>query len=191
MYDKIVDEKIIKKHKLFLPKRFIMEFRKGLDEYGIECCRMYLDKEQYGDTITDQSYSTRNYIYHDCFHLAFWVYLKWSPVMRTLYGVQRTPKHHKIIGNVEDRGRTRIIEESIIFMVASIKDELLQKGLSKDHFIWNYIQYHLGELSVGDKTLGDWNAAIKSGILLMDKLVLNEGGFVVVDQDEEILYYGK
>lgn len=93
-----------------LPRKFELEFEettKGDDTL----VTVFIDGDQVGDPITDNSYEDDGYRFHDIFHYGFAAYLGWSPVLRKLLNVKR--KSVPSIDEVEDGARAAIIEEAI------------------------------------------------------------------------------
>ena len=98
-----------------LPRKFVAELRDVRDENGREVMRLTVDGEALGAALTDNSYETDGYRFHDIFHLALACNLGWSPVIRALLRVKR--KTDPKLDEVEDGGRAIAIEEGIAALV--------------------------------------------------------------------------
>jgi NTP pyrophosphatase (non-canonical NTP hydrolase) len=98
-----------------LPRSFIAELRGIRDGDGRSVMRMTLDGKELGAALTDNSYESDGYRFHDIFHLALVTILGWSPVMRAL--LRRKRKSDSLLDEVEDGGRAIAIEEGIAALV--------------------------------------------------------------------------
>jgi hypothetical protein len=137
----------------------------GLDHY-IPMLQWYYAKsgEQLGDPLTDQSYRTDNpYRYHDMLHWGFYATMGWSPVLRTLMGKQRLFKHGFAGGDVEDRGKARIIEEAVMYEIWNKMDfeSKTHRVTSQDIATYKAIT---SEYEIKDQPVEAWFAAINLGV---------------------------
>jgi NTP pyrophosphatase (non-canonical NTP hydrolase) len=114
----------VKEHALFddtrpdaerLPRTFAAELRDVIDDEGRAVMRMTLNGESLGAPLTDNSYASDGYRFHDIFHLALAANLGWSPVIRAL--LHRKRKSEAKLDEVEDGGRAIAIEEGIAALV--------------------------------------------------------------------------
>ena len=64
-----------------------------------------------GDRLTDNKIEKDDYRFHDVFHMAFSVYLGWSPVLRSLFKVKR--KSLPEVDENQDGARAGLIEEGV------------------------------------------------------------------------------
>lgn len=99
------------------PRQFVGELRDTVDEQGKPVMRMTLNGQALGSPLTDNSYETDGYRFHDVFHLALVGLMGWSPVIRALLHVKR--KSDPQLDEVEDGGRAIAIEEGIAALVFS------------------------------------------------------------------------
>jgi NTP pyrophosphatase (non-canonical NTP hydrolase) len=98
-----------------LPRQFVAELRDVIDEKGRAVMQMTLNGAALGSPLTDNSYETDGYRFHDIFHLALACELGWSPVLRALLHVKR--KSDALLDEIEDGGRAIAIEEGIAALV--------------------------------------------------------------------------
>jgi len=98
-----------------LPRNFVAVLQDVIDDEGRAIMRMTLDGESLGAPLTDNSYASDGYRFHDIFHLALAANLGWSPVMRAL--LHRKRKSEAQLDEVEDGGRAIAIEEGIAALV--------------------------------------------------------------------------
>ena len=85
-----------------LPRHFMVELIDSHGETG-QRAQMWVDGELAGDELTDNSYFSDGYRFHDVFHLAYAAVLGWSPVTRRMLRKKR--KSQPLLDEVEDGGR--------------------------------------------------------------------------------------
>src|SRR5690606_26590677 len=70
-----------------------------------------------GDPLTDNAYENDGYRFHDVFHLAYAAVLGWSPICRSKRFFNCKRKSDRKVDEVEDGGRSAVIEEAISAIV--------------------------------------------------------------------------
>lgn len=98
-----------------LPRAFVAELRDSTDAEGRPVMQMTVNGESLGAPLTDNSYESDGYRFHDIFHLSLLANLGWSPVIRAL--MKRKRKSDEELDRVEDGGRAIAIEEGIAALV--------------------------------------------------------------------------
>lgn len=169
-----------------LPRVGAMEFRETVVD-GKPTLRLYMDGQQIGDPLTDNSRNPDGYRFHDIFHLAYAVTLGWSPVMRQL--LKRKRKYDEAIDDAEDGGRAIVTEEGLAglaFAYATRHNGL--DGITHiDNAFLDMISLMTGHLEVGVRSAADWEVAILEGHRLFRLLVEHGGGTVTFDADHKKL----
>lgn len=171
-----------------LPRFFeveITEIRQGSSPK----MKAFIDGKPLGNDLTDNSYSTDGYRFHDIFHLSYAAVLGWSPVIRSLLKCKR--KSNPCFDEVEDGGRAIAIEEGLSALVFSYaKDRNFLAGVSAiDYQLLKTIKNMTSHLEVANCSLGDWEKAIVIGYEIWRQVNKNLGGTVVVDLDERSMNY--
>ncbi|MFB8788904.1 MAG: nucleoside triphosphate pyrophosphohydrolase family protein [Potamolinea sp.] len=146
--------------------------------------KAFVNGQQIGDDLTDNSYANDGYRFHDVFHLAYAGVLGWSPVTRQLLGGCKRKSNLKV-DEVEDGGRAKAIEEGISALVFSYaKDHNFLEGISTiDYQLLKTIKNMTSHLEVAQCSLGDWEKSIIMGYEVWRKVEKNRGGMVVVNLD--------
>jgi NTP pyrophosphatase (non-canonical NTP hydrolase) len=149
--------------------------------------RVFVNGEQIGNDLTDNSYDPDGYRYHDVFHLAFAGVLGWSPITRSILKRQRRSKPE--VDEVEDGGRAKAIEEGIsalIFRYAKDHNWLEgTQGVSCE--LLRTIKCMTGHLEVSRRSSGDWEQAIIKGFEVWRQIKKRGGGTLLVDLDQRTL----
>lgn len=135
-----------------------------------------------GDPLTDNTYEDDGYRYHDILHLCFAACFGWSPVLRKLLRtkkqiVNRTPRE---IGDSEDGGRARVIEEAIVaaaYVYASDHDFLAGVDAVDWHLL-RHIKQLTAKIEVGNRTAWEWNAVLLRGFELWRGLRAHGSGVI-------------
>lgn len=171
-----------------LPRQFMVEITE-LSENNSVKMKASINGEQIGNELTDNSYSSDGYRFHDIFHFSYAAVLGWSPVCRS--NVKRKRKSNLQIDEVEDGGRAIAIEEGISALVFSYasKHNLLEGVETLDYELLKTIKNMTEHLEVSKCSLGDWEKAILSGYEVWRQVEKNRGGNVVVDLDERSIIY--
>jgi NTP pyrophosphatase (non-canonical NTP hydrolase) len=149
--------------------------------------RVFVNGEQIGNDLTDNSYDPDGYRYHDVFHLAFAGVLGWSPITRSILKRQRRSSPE--VDEVEDGGRAKAIEEGIsalIFRYAKDHNWLEgTQGVSCE--LLRTIKSMTAHLEVSRRSSGDWEQAIIKGFEVWRQIKKHGGGTLLVDLDQRTL----
>jgi NTP pyrophosphatase (non-canonical NTP hydrolase) len=166
-----------------LPRKFEVEITEVTQGNSVKM-KAFIDGQQIGNDLTDNSYSSDGYRFHDVFHLAYAAVLGWSPVTRQILG-GRKRKSNPDVDEVEDGGRAKAIEEGLSALVFSYaKDHAFLDGVSAlDYQLLKTIKNMTSHLEVAQCSLGDWEKAILMGYEVWRQVDKNRGGTVVVDLD--------
>lgn len=172
-----------------LPRKFEVEFIEE-DHNGSTRIKAYFQGEQVGDNLTDNSYVTDGYRFHDVFHLSYAAVLGWSPVTRQLLG-RRKRKSNIKVDEVEDGGRAKAIEEGISALIFSYgKDHSFLEGVDTiDYAFLKTIKNMTCHLEVSQCSTGDWEKAILAGFYVWRKLIHYKGGRVEINLEERSICY--
>jgi hypothetical protein len=153
--------------------------------------KVFINGKQIGSKLTDNSYSSDGYRFHDIFHFSYAAILGWSPVIRSILNCKR--KSTPDVDEVEDGGRAIAIEEGISALVFSYaKNHDFLKGVSTvDYQLLATVKSMTSHLEVAQCSLNDWEKAIIVGYELWREVSGNQGGTVVVDLTKKTLYMSK
>ncbi|HLO83573.1 MAG TPA: nucleoside triphosphate pyrophosphohydrolase family protein [Nostocaceae cyanobacterium] len=171
-----------------LPRQFEVEITEVNKDNSIKM-KAFINEEQIGNDLTDNSYKSDGYRFHDVFHFAYAAVLGWSVVTRSI--LKRKRKSNPLIDEVEDGGRAVAIEEGIAALVFSYaKDHDFLAGVSTlDYQLLKTIKNMTSHLEVSRCSLGDWEKAILMGYEVWRQVEKNRGGKVVVDLDARSIAY--
>jgi NTP pyrophosphatase (non-canonical NTP hydrolase) len=170
-----------------LPRKFEIIITEE-NQNGSPKMKAFINGEQIGSGLTDNSYSSDGYRFHDIFHFSYAAILGWSPVTRSILHVKRKSNHS--IDEVEDGGRAIAIEEGISALVFSYaKDRNFLEGISAvDYQLLKTIKNMTSHLEVARCSLGDWEKAILAGCEVWREVEKNRGGMVVVDLVQKTIH---
>jgi hypothetical protein len=151
--------------------------------------RAFVNGRQVGDDLTDNSYSSDGYRFHDVFHFGYAAALGWSPVTRRNLRCKR--KSNARVDEVEDGGRARAIEEGVAALVFDYakKHNFLEGIPALDYDLLRTIKSVTSHLEVAKCTLADWEKAILMSYEVWRQVVGNRGGKVVIDLDARSISY--
>jgi NTP pyrophosphatase (non-canonical NTP hydrolase) len=173
-----------------LPRKFEVEITEVLQGNSIKM-KAFVNGQQIGNDLTDNSYANDGYRFHDVFHLAYAGVLGWSPVTRQLLsGCKR--KSNPKVDEVEDGGRAKAIEEGISALVFNTyaKNHAFFQGVSTiDYHLLRTIKDMTSQLEVARCSLRDWEKAILMGYEVWRQVDKNRGGIVVVNLDARSITY--
>jgi len=134
-----------------------------------------------GSRLTDNIRDPDGYRYHDIFHMAFAVFLGWSPVVRALLRCKRksTPK----VDENEDGARAIIVEEAVSAIVFNRAKEMrfFEKAIQLDYDLLKTIQEFVRGYEVDRVPLWQWEMAILKGYEAFRFLRSNSGGYISWD----------
>lgn len=159
-----------------LPRRFTVRFADRDNTV-----RVYVDDEQVGDPIRDNSYQETLYRYHDIFHLAYAAMLGWSPAFRNI--LKRKRKSDPTIDEVEDGGRAQVIDEAIAALVfAEAQAHSFYDGVTHvDLTVLRAIKLLTRDLEVSCRSMYEWEEAILRGFDVWREITARGGGEVDCD----------
>lgn len=171
-----------------LPRQFTVEITE-FSQSDLVKMKAFVNGQQIGNDLTDNSYLSDGYRFHDIFHFSYAAILGWSPVTRSNLRCKR--KSHPLIDQVEDGGRATAIEEGISALVFSYaKNHTFLEGISTiDYQLLKTIKNMTTHLEVSKKSLGDWEKAIIMGYEVWRQVQKNRGGMVIVDLDRHSIIY--
>jgi NTP pyrophosphatase (non-canonical NTP hydrolase) len=171
-----------------LPRRFEVEITE-LAQDGSTKMQAFVNAEQMGNDLTDNSYANDGYRFHDVFHLSYAAVLGWSPVVRQMLGCKR--KSYPKIDEVEDGGRAKAIEEGISALVFRYaQDHEFLEGITElDYELLKTVRNLTSGLEVSQRSLSDWERAILAGYEVWRRVNHNGGGIVSVDLNARSITY--
>ena len=125
-----------------------------------------INNMSFGEQLKDNRYDDDGYRFHDVFHISYATFLGWSPMVRSLLQCKR--KSDPLVDEVEDGGRSRVIEEGISAMVFSYAENrnFLDGAGGVDAGLLRTIKGMTDHLEVGKRTEADWEEAITEGFKL-------------------------
>ncbi len=173
-----------------LPRQFIVKITEVNQNNSVKM-RAFIDGQQIGNDLSDNSYSSDGYRFHDVFHLSYVAVLGWSPVIRSNLKLKR--KSNPRIDEVEDGGRAIAIEEGLSALVFSYaKDHNFLEGvIALDDQLLKTIKNMTSHLEVARCSHGDWEEAILTGYKVWRQVEKYRGGTVVVDSDARSITYAE
>lgn len=144
---------------------------------------------QLGNDLTDNAYEDDGYRFHDIFHLTYAALLGWSPVTRALFNCKRNSD--KVVREVEDGGRSVVIEEGIAAFVYNYasQERFLDGVKHVDFELLTTIRSMVGQLEVRDRTARDWENAILRSYEIWRQVNENAGGTVHLDLHERTIEF--
>lgn len=171
-----------------LPRQFELYLTEVSEDNSVKV-RAFINGQQIGNYLTDNSYFSDGYRFHDIFHLSYAAVLGWSPVIRS--NLKRKRKSNPRIDEVEDGGRAIAIDEGISALVFSYaKDHGFLEGVvTIDDQLLKTIKNMTLHLEVRECSLGDWEKAIVDGYKVWRQVEKNGGGKVIIDIDTSSISY--
>jgi hypothetical protein len=150
---------------------------------------VYVDGEKFGSTLTDNSYASDDYRYHDILHLAFAAVLGWSPVLRAL--LHRKRKSDPIVDEVEDGGRAVAIEEGLAALIFNyaMQHSLLLEVERLDWRLLKTCHEMTAHLEVSTRSLHDWEDAILEAFRVWREMQAHNGGHIRCDLSRRSLEF--
>lgn len=155
--------------------------------------------EPLGDHLENNYAEDDAYRYHDVMHLAFIVYLGWSPVFRKFMNRKRNTEFDDFDESVEDGGRAKVLEESLILQIHTLAERLrkyILEGDTEKASVENYdasvfdlpgsigfdflkkLHDETWLYEVYKNSQQDWEAAIREGYRVFTMLRKGTGGIV-------------
>ena len=171
-----------------LPRTLEVEFRE-IDRGGKSVVILRCNGLNIGDRLTDNIEEPDFYRFHDVFHLAYAVYLGWSPILRSLLNCKR--KSDPRVDENQDGARARIIEEAVSAIAFNrAKEAGFYEGIDHvDYDLLKTISEYVQGFEVDRVPLWQWEEAILKGYGVFRELRKNGGGTVTVDLLNRVLRY--
>jgi NTP pyrophosphatase (non-canonical NTP hydrolase) len=171
-----------------LPRIFAADFKNSgpRDRQRLE---VFIDGQKCGSTLTDNSYASDDYRYHDLLHLSLATVLGWSPVLRAL--LHRKRKSSPIVDEVEDGGRAVAIEEGLAALIFNYAKQhsLLNDVKRLDWPLLKTCHEMTRQLEVSVRSLNDWEDAIMQAFEIWREMQIHNGGRVVCNLDSRRLRF--
>ncbi|MGB3456526.1 MAG: hypothetical protein WBA35_09215 [Litorimonas sp.] len=163
-----------------------------------------------GNELEDNHIEDDAYRFHDVMHLSFIVFLGWSPVFRKFMGLKRNTPVTGFDESVQDGGRAKVLEESLILQIHTHAERLRRHA---EDAAAEYESSKLFSGSVYDfpgaigfdflkrlhdqtrtyevqyNTQQDWESAIIQGYRMFAKLRESGGGIVIGDANARTLTF--
>jgi NTP pyrophosphatase (non-canonical NTP hydrolase) len=160
-----------------LPRTLALEFHERRRGARIEVLLRY-QGVTIGDRLTDNIADPDGYRYHDVFHMAYAVFLGWSPVTRELLRCKR--KSQPAVDENEDGARASILEEAVSAVVFSRAKNMryFEVATELDYDLLKTIQEILRGYEVAEIPLWQWERAVLEGFRVFRLLRANQGGTV-------------
>lgn len=160
-----------------LPRTLTVEFHERRRGARIEVLLRY-QGITIGDRLTDNIADPDGYRYHDVFHMAYAVFLGWSPVTRALLRCKR--KSQPAVDENEDGARAGILEEAVSAVVFSRAKNMryFEIATELDYDLLKTIQEIVRGYEVAQIPLWQWERAISEGFRVFRLLRANQGGTV-------------
>lgn len=193
-----------------LQERFPKEFKIQFDTVSQGVSQMiWVRPDGYhtklGALLRDNDHGGDGYRFHDAMHIAFAVYLGWSPNLRKFMALKRKSKPK--IDEIEDGGRAQILEEMVIlavhthakkitvFQKADLNESELTNPLADPTSLSFEFVRNLRDLTQGyevhKNTQQEWEQAIRIGYEMFHLLRENEGGVLTANTQEPRLDFKK
>jgi NTP pyrophosphatase (non-canonical NTP hydrolase) len=170
-----------------LPRRLLVELRTEPGPRGRDVVQAYVGDRKLGDHLTDNSYLSDGYRFHDTFHFAFAAVLGWSPITRWLLNKKR--KSRPEVDEVEDGARAKAAEEAISLFVFSHAKEYnwLAGKASVSSEMLRAVKRMANGLEVAQCSTGDWEDAIVQGFAAWRVIERHRGGVLALDLDRRTI----
>lgn len=185
VYPSLVDNQMPKDERL--PRRFTMfieEHQVNGKIYVVQKCNELI----IGDRLTDNKTEKDDYRFHDVIHIAFAVFLGWSPVLRALFHVKR--KSVPELDENQDGARAILIEEGVSsFIFGRGLDRSLFENIGVDYDLLKSIQEFVRGYEVERCALWQWEKAIEEGFRVFRDLKRDRRGYIHADLDAHTLEF--
>jgi MazG C-terminal domain len=165
-----------------LPRRFEVELI-DIEGEARQRVRVLIGGHPLSVELTDNSYDSDGYRFHDVFHFAYAAVLGWSPITRAM--LRRKRKSRPLLDEVEDGGRAAVIEEGVAALAFDYaRRHYFLDGVSAvDSQLLRTIQDMTSHLEVRQCTTGEWETAILQGFKTWRAVLAARGGCIAVDLD--------
>lgn len=171
-----------------LPRRLVIYF----DEHEVNG-RIYVTQVCngliVGDRLTDNKVEQDDYRFHDVFHLAYAVFLGWSPVLRALLKLKR--KSLPSVDENQDGARAILIEEGIATFVfaRALERQLFENQTQVSYDLLKTIQAFVVGYEPERCSLWQWERAILVGFEVFRQLQKHRRGYVTADLTNHALTF--
>ncbi len=171
-----------------LPRQFKIYFEEqkvNHKTYVIQKCNGII----IGDRLTDNKQIKDDYRFHDVFHIAFAVYLGWSPVLRALFHLKR--KSVSETDENQDGARAILIEEGVATFVFGygLKLNLYKNATKVEYDLLKSIKKFVEGYEVQRCALWQWEKAIINGFKVFNELKKHRKGYVLADLEAHTLEF--
>lgn len=142
-----------------------------------------------GDRLTDNITDPDGYRFHDIFHMAYAVFVGWSPVLRALLRCKR--KSNRSADENEDGARALIVEEAISAIAFSRAKNMrfFEDTTQVDYDLLKNIKEFTKGYEVEKVPLWQWEQAILEGFRVFRSLLNNGGGRISWDLNQRNLVW--
>ena len=142
-----------------------------------------------GDRITDNIQDPDGYRYHDIFHIAYAVFLGWSPIVRSLLRCKR--KSDPAVDENQDVARATALEEAVSAIIFSRAKQMrfFERATQVDYDLLKIIQEITKGYEIAQVSLWQWEMAILEGYRIFRQLRRNRGGSVRIDLKKRRIVY--
>lgn len=160
-----------------LPRTLTVEFHERLRGSRVEVLLRY-QGITIGDRLTDNISDPDGYRFHDIFHMAYAVFLGWSPVTRALLRCKR--KSQPAVDENEDGARASILEEAVSAVVFNRAKNMhyFERATELEYDLLKTIQEIVRGYEVPRVPLWQWERAVLEGFRVFRLLYSNQGGAV-------------
>jgi NTP pyrophosphatase (non-canonical NTP hydrolase) len=146
---------------------------------GVE---VLVDGTRCGAKLSDNSYVSDGYRFHDIFHMTCAALLGWSPVVRAL--MKRKRKSDPQIDEVEDGGRAIVIDEALAAVVFcyAVRHTFLDEIKVLDWQLLDLCHDLTEPLEVGKRSRYEWEQTILKTFEIWREIKNHGGGWVRFDR---------
>jgi NTP pyrophosphatase (non-canonical NTP hydrolase) len=171
-----------------LPRLFMAQFVATV-ENGVSKVEVFVDGEQCGAKLNDNSYVSDGYRFNDIFHMTCATLLGWSPVIRAL--MKRKRKSDKETDEVEDGGRAIVTDEALAAVVFSyaVRHTYLDEIKVLDWQLLDLCHDLAEPFEVGKRSRYEWEQTILKTFEIWRKVQNHGGGWVRFDRKSRIVEF--
>jgi NTP pyrophosphatase (non-canonical NTP hydrolase) len=164
-----------------LPRLFTAQFIATMED-GVQKVEVFVDGQKCGAKLSDNSYVSDGYRFHDIFHLTCAAMLGWSPVFRSL--MKRKRKSDKETDNVEDGGRAIVTDEALaaVVFIYAFRHAYLEEIKVLDWHLLDLCHDLTEPFEVGKRSLYEWEQTILKTFEIWRKVQEHGGGWVRFDR---------
>jgi NTP pyrophosphatase (non-canonical NTP hydrolase) len=175
-----IDEQLLRKFEIYFEEQKVNH-----KTYVIQKCNGII----IGDRLTDNKQIKDDYRFHDVFHIAFAVYLGWSPVLRALFHLKR--KSVSETDENQDGARAILIEEGVATFIFGygLKLNLYKNATKVEYDLLKSIKKFVEGYEVQRCALWQWEKAIINGFKVFNELKKHRKGYVFADLEAHTLEF--